>query len=436
MPQPHVTVIGGGLAGCEAALQLADAGLRVRLFEMRPQTMTPAHRTGGLAELVCSNSLKGNSHTSPHGLLKEELARLGSRLLPLARACAVPAGDSLAVDRTEFSRRVQEAIGVRPGIELVREEVRSLDPEKWTVVAAGPLASTAISAHLIALLGQGSLAFFDALAPVVEAGSIDLEHAFLQNRNDKGTEPDFLNCPLSKIEYQAFVAALLAADAVEERPYEPKELFEGCLPIEEMARRGPNTLRFGPLRPIGLYDPREKRRPYAVLQLRAENQSRSIYNLVGCQTRLRQGAQREVFALIPALRHAVFARYGAMHRNCFINTPALLDATLRRPDTNLFFAGQITGAEGYTEALATGLYAAASIYSAMNGMKAFSLPAQTSIGALVRQLTSPHPDFQPMNMNFGLFDEVPPGLKGRERKEWCATRCLAALEQVRLPWAQ
>lgn len=416
----RIQVVGGGLAGCEAALTLARLGHEVDLHEMRPERNTPAHSTGNLAELVCSNSFKGLGAGSAHGLLKEELLVYGSALLPLAFQARVPAGESLAIDREAFSALVLQAVEGNPRIALHRGEVTTIDPDAWTLVAAGPLCSDALAESLGALVGASRLAFFDAIAPIVDAETLDFEHCWKANRWDKGEGADFINCPLDKPTYQAFVAGLVEADAVEPKPFEPKELFEGCLPIEEMARRGPETLRHGPLRPVGLDDPRTGRWPWAVLQLRAEDAHGRLYNLVGCQTRIKWGEQKRLFGLIPALAQAEFVRLGSMHRNSFVNSPAVLarDFSLKAAP-KVFLAGQITGAEGYTEALATGHYAARMLDARMRGTD-LVWPVQTALGALTAHLTAARsedaPVFQPMNFNFGLLPP-PPEVETLKRKD-------------------
>jgi methylenetetrahydrofolate--tRNA-(uracil-5-)-methyltransferase len=402
-----ILVIGGGLSGCEAALQLADAGHAVELWEMRPNVRTPAHKTGDFAELVCSNSFKGLALTSAHGLLKEEITRFGSKLIPLAFEARVPAGESLAIDREAFSAGVRRALEARPNITIVSGEVTELDPARWTILATGPLTSETLAQRLfarVAEIGGGErLFFFDSIAPVVMADSLEEEHVFSKNRWDKGEAPDFLNVPLNRDEYYEFVEALVAADTVEAKPFEKGQLFEGCLPIEEMARRGKDTLRYGPMRPVGLRDPRTDKNPFAVIQLRAENAQKSLYNLVGFQTRLKWGTQKDILTRVPGLRQAQFARFGAMHRNTFLDAPKVLEPTLRLRGTNIFCAGQITGAEGYTEALSTGLYAASALHAALRGHDGYRWPEGTCVRALVDHLTHPNPDFQPMNFNFGLL---------------------------------
>ncbi len=423
----RVKVIGGGLSGCETALQLADAGLSVELWEMRPKVSTPAHKTGSLAELVCSNSFKGMAHTSAHGLFKEELKRQGSRLLALAMESRVPAGESLAIDRDLFSAAVERAIANHPNIKLVKEEVTCLDPTELTVLATGPLSSDALAKALFGLIGSERLYFFDSIAPVVEFDSLDMDLAYTKNRWDKGEEPDFINCPLDKETYFRFVEALRTADTVEPKPFEKGQLFEGCLPVEEMARRGPETLRYGPMRPIGLRDPRSDKNPFAVIQLRAENRQRSLYNLVGFQTRLKWGTQKEIFSMVPALKNAAFARFGAMHRNTFINSPQVLEPSLRIKGTRIYCAGQITGAEGYTEAIGTGLYVSSMLLAELRGDLEFNWPEESCLGALTRHLTDPNPEFQPMNFNFGLLPKVEIKAK-KDKKGMQVQNCLNALD--------
>jgi methylenetetrahydrofolate--tRNA-(uracil-5-)-methyltransferase len=424
-----VKVIGGGLSGCEAAFQLADSGVDVELWEMRPKVQTPAHKTSGLAELVCSNSFKGLALTSAHGLFKEELRLAGSRLIPIAFESRVPAGESLAIERELFSAAVEKALASHPRITLRREEATALDPEQPTLVATGPLSSDALAKSLFALIGQERLYFFDSIAPVVEYDTLDRDQIFAKNRWEKGQEegiePDFINCPLDKDTYFAFVEALVAADTVEPKPFEKGQLFEGCLPVEEMARRGKETLRYGPMRPVGLRDPRTGKTPFAVIQLRAENRQRTLYNLVGFQTRLKWGTQKEIFSRVPALRNASFVRFGAMHRNTFLNSPQVLEPSLRIKGTRIFCAGQLTGAEGYTEAIGTGLFAASQMLAHLRGEAALPWPEATCLGALTRHLTDPNPDFQPMNFNFGLLPKVESPSR-KDRKGLQIEACLAA----------
>jgi methylenetetrahydrofolate--tRNA-(uracil-5-)-methyltransferase len=427
----EVHVIGGGLAGSEASLQLANWGYQVHLYEMRDQIQTPAHKTDGLAELVCSNSFKGLGSTSAHGLFKRELRMLGSNLMAAALKARVDAGESLTVDRDLFSEEVMKLISTNPNITLHRKEASHIPQDQWTIVAAGPLASEALTQHLFTLIDSDKLSFFDAIAPVVEADSIDFDHAYYKNRWDKGETKDFINCPLDKETYEKFVTLLVEADKVEPKPFEKSELFEGCLPVEEMASRGPETLRFGPMRPIGLMHPQTGIIPYGVVQLRAENKEKTLYNLVGFQTRLKWGTQKEAFNLIPALKDASFVRLGCMHRNTFIDTPKILNKYLQIPDTKILFAGQILGAEGYTEAVGTGLYAASQIHSQITQGSPLEYPINSCLGALTDFLTHPNEDFQPMNFNFGLLPR-PHRLKKKQKKEFLGKQ---AYESI-LEWEQ
>jgi methylenetetrahydrofolate--tRNA-(uracil-5-)-methyltransferase len=441
METAPIQIVGGGLSGCEAALTLARLGHRVELFEMRPHRPTPAHQGGNLAQLVCSNSFKGLGTGSAHGLAKKELAILGSALLPLAFRARVPAGESLSVDRDLLSTEVEQALEAEPNVRVVREEVVSIDPDRWTLLAPGPLASDALASALLALVGGKRLSFFDAIAPIVSADSLDMDRCWKANRWDKGEGTDFVNCPLDRETYEAFVAGLCEADAVEPKPFEPRELFEGCLPIEEMARRGVDTLRHGPLRPVGLDDPKTGKWAWAVLQLRSENREGTLYNLVGCQTRLKWGEQKRLFSLVPALADAEFIRLGSMHRNSFVESPAVLSSDFSlRAAPRVFLAGQITGAEGYTEALATGWYAARQMHARITRGEADPLPEVTALGSLVRHLTTERPAdapvFQPMNINFGLLPQpvFPEGHKGKDKNLRKDLQFAAALEAAR-GWA-
>jgi len=429
---PQVHIIGAGLAGSEAALQLARAGVPVRLSDMRfGSGATPAHQSKLPAELVCSNSFKGLGLRSAHGLMKWELRQYGAALMHIAEQCRVPAGESLTVDRELFSLKVLEALQAEPLITMDAEEIQSLNPDQWTIIAAGPLCSDSLSNHIFSFIGREKLHFFDAIAPVVDVDSIDMEHAYKKNRWEKGDTEDFINCPLNKEEYSLFVEKLQEADAVEPRPFEKQELFEGCLPLEELARRGKETLRFGPMRPVGLRNELTGEKPWAVLQLRAENASGSLYNLVGCQTRLRWGTQKELFRIIPALRSAEFVRLGAMHRNTFIDSPNVLNEYLQLPETRVFFAGQITGAEGYTEAVATGLYNAWNVLSLLQG-KTIQFPPESCLGALTSHLTkNAVGDFQPMNFNFGLLPPIE-GVPKKQRKDFQIERT----QKVVLQWIE
>ncbi len=423
-----VTVVGGGLAGSECALQLANRGVPVRLFEQRPAGNAPAHHTDRLAELVCSNSLKALREESAAGLLKWELAKMGSELLEVAHDTAVPAGGALAVDRDAFSAQVTERVMRHPNIELVREEVRDI-PAGRCVIAAGPLCSPELFDALCNLVGTSHLSFFDAAAPIVDAQTIDRTVAFSQSRYEEGLG-DYLNCPMDKDEYDRFYEELVSAKRVVARSFEEADLFNACQPVEEVARKGHDTLRFGALKPVGLIDPRSGRRPWAVVQLRPENANCTAYNLVGFQTNLTWGEQARVFRMIPGLEEAEFFRYGVMHRNSFVDAPRVLDGSFAVPGTTVRLAGQITGTEGYVEAIASGLLAALNTYADMTGAPHMELPATTAFGALVAYATNPQTEpYQPMHVNFGL---VPP-LEGRrmrkgERYAAYAARAKADLE--------
>jgi len=422
---PTATVVGGGLAGCEAAWALAERGVRVRLVEMRPLRRTPAHQGERLAELVCSNSFKSIETSNAHGLLKAELRRLGSLLLPCADEAAVPAGAALAVDREVFSRLVEERIGAEPLITVERAEVTELPSPG--VVATGPLTSQALTEALTRRLGGASLAFYDAIAPIVSRESLREERLYALSRYGKGGGDDYLNAPLDREEYGRFIGALVAADQHQGHEFDPVPYFEGCLPVEEMARRGPDTLRFGPMKPVGLADPRTGREPWAVVQLRREDRAGQMWNLVGFQTRLRIQEQQRVLRMIPGLEEVEFLRYGSIHRNTYLNAPLCLgEALAARDDSRLFFAGQMTGVEGYTESLATGRLAGLNLARILAGRPPTVPPPTTMLGAIYRYLREADPaNFQPMNANWGLVDPLPdtvpakgrgaPGKDGRRR---------------------
>lgn len=424
-----VSVVGGGLAGCECALSLADRGIAVVLYEQRPGGAAPAHHTDGLAELVCSNSLKSTRPDSAAGLLKEELRRMGSRLLPMAMRCAVPAGGALAVDRVEFSNLVTRAVEQHPLISLRREEVRAI-PDGPTVIAAGPLCSPTLANALMGLVGGDRLSFFDAAAPVVDAHSIDRSIAFVQSRYEEDGAGDYLNCPMNKEEYQAFWQELVDAGRVIARDFETKDLFNACQPVEELARKGVDTLRFGTMKPVGITDPRTQRRPWAVVQLRSENAQRTAYNLVGFQTNLTWGEQKRVFRMIPGLGEADFLRYGVMHRNTFVDAPRVLDSTFAVPGTTVRLAGQITGTEGYVEAIASGLLAAANTAAELGGYQTVCLPKTGALGSLVAYATNKDTQpYQPMHVNFGLVPPLEgPRLKKRDRYQAYVARATADLD--------
>ncbi|MCE7858542.1 MAG: methylenetetrahydrofolate--tRNA-(uracil(54)-C(5))-methyltransferase (FADH(2)-oxidizing) TrmFO [Chloroflexi bacterium CFX2] len=434
-------VIGGGLAGSEAAWQIAERNLKVKLYEMRPQASTGAHVTDQLAELVCSNSLGSNQADRASGVLKNELRRLDSLLVQCAEETALPAGAALAVDREAFARRVTEKISAHPNIELIREEVREI-PLSPVVIASGPLTSESLSNSVAALSGDEHLFFFDAISPIVRAESIDMKIAFRASRYDKSEqeEGDYINCPFTKEEYYEFLHALRTAERIELRSFEDAiktgvkagHFFEGCLPVEIIAERGDESLAYGPMRPVGLRDPRTGKRPYAVAQLRQDNLAGSLYNIVGFQTNLKFPEQRRVLRMIPGLENAEFERYGQMHRNTFIASPKLLRPTLQHISRdNLFFAGQITGVEGYMGNIATGLLAGINLARFMQGKPLFELPRETMLGALCHYVTHADlKDFQPMKANFGILPELHPERKigKREKGQAYADRAAGALE--------
>ncbi len=426
----RVIVIGGGLAGSEAAWQLAKRGIGVTLYEMKPKRFSPAHRSPKLAELVCSNSLKSMELTTAHGLLKEEMRRLDSIIIQEALKSRVPAGTALAVDREEFSRRVTERLESIPHIEIIREEVTEIPPEGYVILATGPLTSEGLMEAIARLTERDYLHFYDATSPIVTADSIDFEKAFRGSRYGKGGD-DYINCPMTKEEYYRFVDELLRAEKVPFRDFEKVVPYEGCMPIEDMAQRGRDALAFGPLRPVGLLDPHTGRRPYAVVQLRPENRERTLYNMVGFQTKLKYPEQDRVFRLIPGLERAEFVRYGNVHLNAFIDAPRLLDEFLRlRGEPRILFAGQITGVEGYVESAATGLLAGINVSRMIRGLPLVAPPPTTALGALISHITNQYtPQYQPMGVNFGLFPplEDPPKKKG-ERRAKLVERALRDLE--------
>ncbi len=428
-----LTIIGGGLAGSEAAWQAAERGVDVLLYEMRPHKMTPAHVSDRLGELVCSNSLGSDLPDRAAGLLKAELRRLGSLVLACADQTRVPAGGALAVDRELFAAAVTAHIESHPRIQVVRREVTAI-PDGPLVIATGPLTSDALAAAIAALTGQEHLYFYDALAPIVTAESIDMRVAFRASRYGKG-EADYINCPMTKEEYDRFVEALVTAERIPLRQFEREDprFFEGCLAVEVMAERGHDTLAFGPLRPVGLTDPRTGRRPYAVVQLRQDNLAGTLYNLVGFQTNLRYGEQERVFRLIPGLERAEFVRYGQMHRNTFINAPALLEPTMEfRRREGLFFAGQITGVEGYVGSIGSGWVAGVNAARRILGQEPLTLPRETMLGALCHYVSRAEPSaFQPMKANFGLLPPLEPPVRNkRKRYRAYVARALAALDAL------
>lgn len=427
-----LTVIGSGLAGSEAAWQAAQRGVRVRLCEMRPHVPTPVHRTGFFAELVCSNSLRGAALDNAVGLLKEEMRRAGSLVMAMADAHAVPAGGALAVDRDGFAAAITDALTDHPLVEVIRGEVTDIPADGVVVVASGPLTSPALAASIARCTGEEYLAFFDAAAPIVTYESLDLERVFRASRYGKGEDEAYLNCPMTEAEYDAFWQALVTAEkAVSHHPEEASTpFFEGCLPVEEMARRGRDTLLFGPLKPMGLIDPATGRRPFAVVQLRQDNAAGSHYNLVGFQTSLKWGEQKRAFGMIPGLAAAEFVRFGVIHRNIFIKSPRVLLPTLQlRQRPELFFAGQITGVEGYVESAAGGLVAGINAACVMRGLPPLAFPPETALGALARYITTAKPDhFQPMNIAFGLLPPLAVMIRDRRaRKLAMSQRALQVL---------
>jgi methylenetetrahydrofolate--tRNA-(uracil-5-)-methyltransferase len=456
-----VTIIGGGFAGVEAAWAAATRGSRVVLYEMRPQRQTAVHKTGDLAELVCSNSFKSNLLTNASGVLKEEMRRLGSLVLPIAEKHRVPAGEALAVDREPFAREVTETLEAHPNVTIVREEVCAIPPQRPLVIATGPLTSEALSAHLKELTGSDSLYFYDAVAPTVTLDSLDTTKVFRASRRGRGsglesaptlntqhptpdvpeqvgcvTAPvesaDYLNCPLNKEEYMAFWEALVSAEqSTSHNPDDEKIIyFEMCVPVEELARRGPRTLAFGPMKPIGLDDPRTGRWPYAVVQLRQENKEGTLWGLVGFQTRLKWGEQKRVFRMIPGLENAEFIRYGVMHRNTYVNAPTVLDFGMQvRAHPGVFLAGQMTGVEGYLESAAIGILAGLNAHRASRGMEIVSPPRPTALGSLCHYLVETNPKhFAPMNANFGIMPELPGNI--RDKREKARRKGEVALEAI------
>lgn len=433
----YITIIGAGLAGSEAAYQIAKAGIKVKLYEMKPVKFSGAHSNENLAEIVCSNSFKSNLHTNACGLLKEELRMLDSLLIKIADETAVPAGQALAVDREKFSQKVTETLEKIPEIEIVRQEVTNIEEiakDGIVIIATGPLTSDALAQKIKKLTGENEFAFYDAAAPIIEKDSIDFNIAFYGNRYDeergkdedietwkeriKNQEASYINLPMNKEEYERFADELVNAEIVELHEFEKREIFEGCMPIEVMAKRGLDTLRFGPLKPVGFTDLRTGKRPYAVVQLRQDNSEGTIYNMVGFQTNLKYGEQKRVFSLIPGLKNADFVKYGVMHRNTFINSPKLLNNTYQmRNNNNIYFAGQITGVEGYVESISSGMVAAKNaIEQYKNTNKKVLYPKQTMLGALADYISTDKENFQPMNANFGILPSLEEKIKDKKIK--------------------
>ena len=427
----YINVIGAGLAGCEAAMQIADRGIDVRLYEMKPYKRTPAHKSDLFGELVCSNSLKAMRVESAAGLLKEEMRRLNSFLMKCADKCQVPAGGALAVDREEFARLVTEGIKAHPRITVINGEISEIPDDSVTIIATGPLTSDSLASTIEERFG-GSLSFFDAAAPIVTAESVDMDYAFTASRYDRGGDDDYINCPMNKEEYETFYQALINAERAPLHDFDvnnPK-VYEGCMPVEVLAQRGEGTLRFGPMKPVGLIDPKTGHRAWALLQLRKENAAGTMYNLVGFQTNLKFPEQKRVFSLIPALHRAEFVRYGVMHRNTFICSPKILDSDFSvKENKSLFFAGQITGVEGYMESAASGIMAGINAARFILGKRTVTLPEDTMIGALSRYISDPSvKKFQPMGANFGVLPELEN--RPRDKRERAAAYANRALDSL------
>ena len=429
----YINVIGGGLAGCEAAYQIAKRGIRVKLYEMKPKKFSPAHSNEDLAEIVCSNSLKSNLLTNACGLLKEELRRLDSLLIKCADQTAVPAGQALAVDREKFSELVTKKIKENKNIEVINEEVFDIEEDTITIIATGPLTSEKMSKEISKLIGEEKLFFYDAAAPIIEKDSIDMNIAFWGDRYSqekkkdetveewqkrlKKEEKNYINLPMNKEEYEAFVKELVNAEIVELHSFEKREIFEGCMPIEIMAKRGIDTLRFGPLKPVGFDDPRTAKRPYAVVQLRQDNKEGTIFNMVGFQTNLKFGEQKRVFSMIPGLKNAEFSKYGVMHRNTYINSTKLLDETYNlKKNSNIFFAGQITGVEGYVESISSGLVAGINAVNRFQEKNKTVFSEHTVLGSLAKYISTPNEKFQPMNANFGILPRLEEKIRDKKLK--------------------
>lgn len=427
---PTVTIVGAGLAGCEAAWQLAKRGFPVRLVEMKPKKFSPAHKRDGFAELVCSNSLKAEQLTNASGLLKAEMRQMDSLILSAADACRVPAGGALAVDRDLFSGKITQTLREHPLVSCESALVTEI-PDDPCIVATGPLTDPALTEAIERLPGAKSLHFFDAAAPIVTADSLDMDKVFRASRYDRGS--DYLNCPMTEDEYNAFYDALMGAELAELHDFEKKLVFEGCLAVEILASRGRQTLAFGPLKPVGLVDPRTGKEPYAVVQLRQENEAGTMYNLVGFQTRLKWGEQKRVFSMIPGLEHAEFARYGVMHRNTYLNGPDMLGANYAMKNRPLLrFAGQLSGVEGYMESTASGLVAAVGLACALSGRPEPDFTGRTILGALARHVSTPSANFQPMNANYGILDPLENRVRGkRNRYEKLSERALEELSEVK-----
>lgn len=421
-----ITIIGAGLAGSEAALQIAKRGISVKLYEMKPQKFSLAHTNSDLAEIVCSNSFKSNQLTNACGLLKEELRRLGSELIRIADSTSVPAGQALAVDREKFSKAVTKKIEANPNIQLIREEITEIPKTGKVVIATGPLTSDALSKNISQFIGENDLHFYDAAAPIVEKSSINMNIAFWGDRYGKG-DSSYINLPMNKEEYLKFYQELIHAEVATLHDFEKREIFEGCMPVEIMAKRGEDTLRFGPLKPVGFTNPRTGERPYAIIQLRQDNKEGTLFNLVGFQTNLKFGEQKRVFSMIPGLENANFMKYGVMHRNTYINSPQLLDNTYQlKQDKRIYFAGQITGVEGYVESISSGFVAAVNACSDEKTI----FPQQTMIGALADYISTPNDRFQPMNANYGILPSLDEKIRDKmQRYEKLSQRALELIQK-------
>lgn len=427
-----VNVIGAGFAGCEATWQLVQRGIAVRLYEMRPYKMTPAHTTGDFAELVCSNSFRADGMANAVGVLKEEMRLLGSLMMEVASKTAVPAGGALAVDREGFAKMMTETLENHPLVEIVREEVQTIPDDLPTIIATGPLTSDVLSQAVANLTGRDHLYFHDAAAPVLTSESIDFSKVYLKSRYDKG-EAAYLNCPMSQEEFEAWYEALIHAEIVPPKDFEKEVFFEGCMPFEEIARRGPQTLLYGPMKPVGLENPhRENKRPYAVVQLRQDNAAASLYNIVGFQTHLKWSEQKRLIQMIPGLENAEIVRYGVMHKNTYIASPVILNPTFQtKTNKNLFFAGQMTGVEGYVESGASGLLAGLNMARMLEGKALVTMPKTTSLGSLAHYITHADPTyFQPMNANFGLYEDLVGKVKKKEKKGMYANRAIDDMKNI------
>ena len=428
--EKYITVIGGGLAGTEAAYQIAKRGIKVKLYEMKPNKYSPAHSNNNLAEIVCSNSFKSNSITNACGLLKEELRMLDSLLIKTADETSVPAGQALAVDREIFSENVTKKIEENPNIEIIREEITKIPEDSIVIIATGPLTSENLTNDIVNLLGENQLYFYDAAAPIIEKDSIDFSVAFYGDRYGKG-EACYINLPMNKEEYEAFVKELINAEVVTLHDFEKREIFEGCMPIEIMAKRGMDTLRFGPLKPVGFTDPRTGDRPYAIVQLRQDNSTGNLYNMVGFQTNLKFREQKRVLSMIPGLKNAEFVKYGVMHRNTYIQSTKHLNSSYQLiKNPNIFFAGQITGVEGYVESISSGLVAGINAVKYYNDEELISFPKETVIGSLANYISTPNEKFQPMNANFGILPELEEKIRDKKiRYEKLAERSIKKIKQ-------